>query len=244
MVPSSSADDVAASLEQVHPLLLVALPGLVDAVAPPAVLSHDRARLDPDEVLASQRWRLLLATAQTMAAEGYAAATIERITTEAGVSKKTFYKFFASKEEAFLACYDAIEPALEFVVESAQGPDTATGMVEAVVSNYLAMLAAAPALTRLFLFEALTATPTIRARRSATIAQLADAVGELIEEQRPEAPGAPVLDRAQLVALLGGVNELCVEHLVTNEPDTLPTLTPTIVQFVLRVLGVAPAGGN
>jgi AcrR family transcriptional regulator len=239
MARSSAGDDTSARLGDVHPLLLAALPGLADAVVPPAALSRDRSRLDPDEVIASQRWRLLLASARTMAADGYAATTIEKVTNEAGVSKKTFYKCFASKEDAFLACYDAIEPALGFVVDAARGHDTLEATVRAMVSTYLATLAAAPALTRLFLIEALTASPKIRARRSVTIDRLADAVGDLVDGPRSRGWGVAPMGRPQLIGLLGGVNELCVELLSRDEPASLPSLEEVITEFVLRVLGTS-----
>jgi len=219
-----------------HPLLLAALPGIAEAVAPPTELSHDRTSLDPDTVLASQRWRLLLAAARTMAEQGYATTTIARITSVAGVSKKTFYAHFGSKEAAFLACYDAVGPALAAVIESARGLQTVRRTVEAVVSAYLGVLASAPALTRLFLFEALTATPAIRQRRAATVTWLADAVGELLDELGAGGESLPELDRAQIVALLGGVNELCVVHLADQEPASLPGLGQSVTAFVLRFL--------
>jgi AcrR family transcriptional regulator len=218
-------------------LLLDALPGLADAVRPPGELPRDRSAVDPDVVLASQRWRLLHAAARTMAEHGYAATTIERITAAAGVSKKTFYVHFASKEAAFLACYDALGPVLELVVDSARGRPTLADTVEAMVTTYLGTLAAAPALTRLFLFEALTATPSIRARRAATLEQLADSVRDLLDDLRARGQDVPSPERPQLVAVLGGVNELCVLHLGRHDAESLPELAGPIEAFVRRVLG-------
>lgn len=206
-------------------------------VTPPTVLSHDRGRHEPEDVLSSQRWRLLLATARTIATQGYAAATIEQITRAAGVSKKTFYVFFETKEAAFLACYDALEPALELVLDAARGQSDTVTTTATMVRTYLGTLAAAPALTRLFLFEALAASPTIRDRRTDTLGRFADGVAELLDDLRVRGEPLPHLGRSQLVALLGGVNELCVDHLRHHQPDTLVELAEPIEHFVLRVLG-------
>jgi AcrR family transcriptional regulator len=224
-----------------HPLLVDAVPGLSAALAPPPVLPRDRTLVDAEQVSASQRWRLLTATARTIAADGYGPTTIERITSEAGVSKKTFYKFFVSKEAAFLACYEAVDPALAHVVDAARPEPSLAATVRSMVDAYLAMLTAAPAITRLFLFEALTATPAIRLARADTIARFATEVGSLIDEARERDPSVPVLDAAQVTAMLGGVNELCVDHITRHGIDGLASRAGDICGFVLRVLAAAPA---
>jgi AcrR family transcriptional regulator len=53
-----------------------------------------------------QRRRLLRAAAVVFARVGYADASAEGISREAGMSKATFYEHFANKEEAILALFD------------------------------------------------------------------------------------------------------------------------------------------
>jgi len=55
--------------------------------------------LDPSLVAASQRTRLLEAVGRAVADKGYAAATIDDVVRDAGVSKKTFYEHFSDKLE-------------------------------------------------------------------------------------------------------------------------------------------------
>ena len=64
-------------------------------------------RLAREEVLASQRGRMLAAIAEAVAEKGYAATTVADVVGRAGVSRKTFYEHFADKEECFLAAWDA-----------------------------------------------------------------------------------------------------------------------------------------
>ena len=89
-----------------HPLLESALRSIgITADAPPAAaLPRDRRRADAATVSESQRWRLLRAFAGVVADKGLARTTIEDATSAAGVSKKTFYKFFSSKEESIHRC--------------------------------------------------------------------------------------------------------------------------------------------
>src|SRR5438128_6388636 len=56
--------------------------------------------------LTVQRRRLLEAAAEVFARKGYAEASAEAISREAGMSKATFYEHFANKEEAILALFD------------------------------------------------------------------------------------------------------------------------------------------
>src|SRR5437870_10703726 len=56
--------------------------------------------------LTVQRRRLFEAAAEVFARMGYAEASAEAISREAGMSKATFYEHFANKEEAILALFD------------------------------------------------------------------------------------------------------------------------------------------
>ena len=53
-----------------------------------------------------QRERLFEAAAAVFARAGYADASAESISREAGMSKATFYEHFANKEECILALFD------------------------------------------------------------------------------------------------------------------------------------------
>src|SRR3954454_17030922 len=57
--------------------------------------------------LTVQRRRLFEAAATVFARRGFADATAESISREAGMSKATFYEHFANKEECILALFDA-----------------------------------------------------------------------------------------------------------------------------------------
>ena len=57
---------------------------------------------------ASQHGRLIVAMADLVGNDGYAATTVANVLAYAGVSRKAFYQHFANKQECFLAAYDAI----------------------------------------------------------------------------------------------------------------------------------------
>jgi AcrR family transcriptional regulator len=203
---------------------------------PPIRLSHDRRNMDAGVVDASQRWRLLAATARVMARDGYGLTTIDKITSEAGVTKKTFYKFFPTKEDAFLACYEAIDVVIDGVATAGLEAKGTAEALRVMVSRYLAALAAVPDLTRIFLFEAIAASPRIRRHRAAYIERFVAGFLRVVTAQRANDPSLPPVTIAEMTALLGGINELCVLEITRHDVASVLTLEDAVCRFVLRFL--------
>src|ERR671932_1794815 len=81
------------------------LPG-VERQTIPRPLPRGPHNLTRDDVLASQRERMIDAVAATVARKGYVATTVGDVVARAGVSRKTFYEHFQDKEDCFLAAFD------------------------------------------------------------------------------------------------------------------------------------------
>jgi AcrR family transcriptional regulator len=77
----------------------------------PGRLAPGRPRSSAPEVSENHRLRIILATAETIRREGYAAATVAEIARTAGVDGRVFYRLFAGKRDAFGA-------VLEFVFQN------------------------------------------------------------------------------------------------------------------------------
>src|ERR671915_840071 len=75
-----------------------------------------------------QRGRLFDAAAAVFARSGYAEASAEAISRDAGMSKATFYEHFANKEECILALFDAAGRRVREAVSAATGVE-GTAMV-------------------------------------------------------------------------------------------------------------------
>src|SRR5689334_1371778 len=110
-------------------------------------------RLSREEVVASQRGRIVAAMAEAMAERGYAATTVGDVLRRARVSRETFYEQFASKEDCFMSAFEA---AVEVILGDSAfaAPARAATPVErydAALRAYLDALAAHPDLARLFL---------------------------------------------------------------------------------------------
>jgi AcrR family transcriptional regulator len=164
-------------------------------MARPRALPRGPHRLAREEVLASQRGRLLDAMAEVVAERGYGAATVADVIDHAGVSRKTFYEHFRDKEHCFLAAYDAGVEVLMATMRAASDP----------IAAYLETLAAEPAFARTFLIEIAAAGPRALARRR----EVHDAFAALIGD-RPEA-----------LACVGAINEVVIREVAAGRTAQL-----------------------
>lgn len=71
-------------------------------------LPHGPHRLNRREVILHQRARIHGAMIEAVATSGYAATSVRQVIGLAGVSRRTFYEHFASKEDCFLATFDLV----------------------------------------------------------------------------------------------------------------------------------------
>jgi AcrR family transcriptional regulator len=169
-----------------------------------ALSSHTRDVPPPGSLResqkATQRDRLLAAIVDIAASEGYAHTTIRQIVARAGVSRPTFYDYFADKDACLLAALTAIDARLLTRVDTqvrAAEPWRATyAAVEAIV----AFAHDQPAMARVLFDTSLAATtPTLDARDHG-IAALA----LLIDDAHRAAPvDSPVLDLGSAVLIAG-----------------------------------------
>lgn len=89
---------------------------------PSEQLRPSRRGRSREEVLQHQRARLFGAMIESVAEQGYLATTVTQLRARAGVSKRTIYDHFPSKEAYFLATYDLV--VYEFVKEIAGAYET------------------------------------------------------------------------------------------------------------------------
>jgi AcrR family transcriptional regulator len=211
------------------------LAGEAAAAALAQQLPRHRHGLSRDAVRASQSARILIATAEVVAQNGYAATSVAAIVARAGVSRKTFYELYADKEEAFLDAYRAVDVVIARMTAAAAAEREPRAMLRAGVRAFLETLAAAPAFTRMLVIEAVGAGPRVLQRRAAAFDDFVRVLAAPLAAAHAADPSVPAPDEAILLALLGGINELALQHLVAQEAETLPDLAPTIDVLIERV---------
>ena len=186
--------------------------------------------LSREQILDSQRERLLAAMAHEVAARGYRATTITEVVKFASVSTRDFYELFESKEECFLAAFDAVRDHLAELISAAAAsePDWPHQVIAALRAA-LEFFAAEPDLARLCLLESVSATPTIAIRfREAVLA----CVPALARGRAELADPDSLLPETES-SIIGGAVSLATRSILAGETEKLPELLPDLVDFTL-----------
>jgi AcrR family transcriptional regulator len=204
-----------------------------------ARLPHGRHGLPPEFVARNQSRRLLASLIGIVSAEGYNAATINVITDGAGVTTRTFYKYFETVEACYLAAFDAVAEMLGGRLETAwTGAEEWPGKVRAALGSALEFFSASPELARLLLSESFVAGPTISRRYQEQIERLAPflAEGRALSVEGPSFPATT--ERG----LIGSIASQVGRKVSAGEAEQLPKMLADLVQFALTpYLGAAEA---
>jgi AcrR family transcriptional regulator len=143
----------------------------------PARLPRGPHKLTRDEVSLAQRTRLIRAMAEVMAEKGYVETTVADVLRRAGIGRETFYQQFSSKQDCFIAAYDAAtEVILSGAARDAHAPGTPLARFDRAIGHYLHALAAEPAFARLFMVEVYAAGEETLKRRNEIQDQFVDLV--------------------------------------------------------------------
>lgn len=186
--------------------------------------------LSREQVAESQRERLLAGLAHAVAAHGYKAATITEIVKAASVSSRAFYENFESKEECFLAAFDAVIAHLQELIAAAVRPvPDWPGRVIAALRTALDFFAAEPELARLCLVEPFTASPPIATRfRGVVVSAI-----PYLQPGRDERAEAAALPESTEDSILGGLIALTARSILAGGEGSLDELLPDLVDFAL-----------
>ncbi len=188
-----------------------------------------------------QRERLFAAAATVFARGGYAEASAEGISREAGMSKATFYEHFANKEECLLALFDRARDealaAMRAAIEAA--PPDPRDRTRAGVSALLQIVKLRPEAARTLLVEVVGAGPVAQARRDDVLDAFADFV---TRENAADAKRGTVsaFSADEAYAVVGAIVELVSRQLRLGRPQRIEDLEPVIERLVFAML--PPAG--
>jgi AcrR family transcriptional regulator len=204
-----------------------------------ARLPHGRHGLPTEFVEHNQRQRLLASLIRTVASAGYNAATITGITEGAGVTTRTFYRYFESVEDCYLAAFDAgVDLLSEPLVEAYTSADDWPLRVRAALAAALDFFAASPELARVLLTEPFVAGPAVSRRYQEQIERLAPFLREGRELSSDAAAFPPTTERG----LIGSIASQIGRKASAGEAEQLPALLPDLTQYALSpYLGAAEA---
>jgi AcrR family transcriptional regulator len=183
-----------------------------------------------EQVAHNQRERLIAGLAVAVAEHGYNAVTLTHITKAAAVSRRVFYENFESKEECFLAAFDAVAEHIREVVAAAleSAPDWPHRAI-AAAREVLEFLASEPGLARLCLVESQSAGPAVAARFHAAVRELVPP----LRLGRAERAGGRELPDSSEEQVVGALISLAARKVGAGEAARLAELLPDFTEFIL-----------
>ncbi|MEU7630063.1 TetR/AcrR family transcriptional regulator [Nocardia sp. NPDC049220] len=197
-------------------------------------LPRGRHGLPREQVVASQRERILIATSRAMAENGYVGTSVAAILKYAGVSRETFYEQFRSKEDCFAAAYErAVQPLLDRIAEVTGGEDSSTGptvgldKLDQILCEYLQHLVDDPASARLFLVEVFAVGSTAISRRvrlqELIVGLLVGVLDARTEQQR-----------FACQTLAAAIGAIVTARIAVGDPDGVLALREPLLELVRR----------
>jgi AcrR family transcriptional regulator len=177
-----------------------------------------------------QRERLLVGALEAVTKRGYPAITVAHIISAAGVSRKTFYECFSSKDDCVLATYDLIVDWLGArVAEALVGIEDWTVAVRTAVRAVLASLDGDRRMACFCAIEILTLGETGFARHERSIERLASP----LRAGRAYCPWGSRLPLELEQATVGGAVWLVGHRAQTRRSAALTELTSDIAYLLL-----------
>jgi AcrR family transcriptional regulator len=165
----------------------------------------------------TQRERLLAGMVIAADREGYARASISKVIAEAGVSRPTFYDYFADKDDCFCAAIWHVHGRLLREVRDAVSGHEPRLALTSALAALLKFAATAPAEARFLMSLSMSAGPRALETRDAGIAELGDLIEESFQGLSPSEPVPDLVPRA----VIGGVYRLVAALLRRGEPDVV-----------------------
>jgi AcrR family transcriptional regulator len=184
--------------------------------------------LSREFVAVHKRRRIMDAIAELTAEQGYDATKIGDIVSRAGVARKTLYDNFEGKEEVFLAAFDAtVDEALKRIeADCAEVEGGWEERVQVGLASFLRYIAENPALARMCMIEALSATQTATERYEA-------AMQRFVELTKRTVPQDDQLPETIEETLVGGVAWIVYQQIRRGEAEKAEDLLPELSEFML-----------
>ncbi|HXF30173.1 MAG TPA: TetR/AcrR family transcriptional regulator [Solirubrobacterales bacterium] len=188
--------------------------------------------MTPEQVAANQRARLEAAMIEAVARHGYAAVTLRELVGLAGVSKQTFYQHFESKQDCFLATFDAIVTEALKRVGGAYRAQTKGDFRErllAALHAFMDLVVQAPEAAALVGVESLTLGSAGVGHRERGSEPFEEMVKQSFQHSRSRIDVSETMVRA----VVGGWRGVVYHRLRDGREGELPGLVPELVDWAL-----------
>jgi AcrR family transcriptional regulator len=189
-----------------------------------------------------QKHRLFDAAAIVFSKVGYAEASAEAISRQAGMSKATFYEHFANKEECLVALFEyATAALLEELVAASRGAErNYEERHSAGLHAILQTFQDNPAMAQAILVETVGAGPRLAELRIAAFSGFAQVMYDQTVRAAELTGGPAFASPDDAFAIVGAAFELVSRQLRTGQPERLLDLQPLIERLIIGLLSQPP----
>jgi AcrR family transcriptional regulator len=203
-------------------------------------LPRGRHKLAPEEVMTSQRERLLRAMAELIGEQGYAGTTVPQVIARARVSTNTFYKFFRDKTDCFIAlCEELGDELLAHLASFAGGFETPEQALEALdrgIHAFVSWWPDRPALARAYFVELPVAGPRAIDERERQYARFETILRLIADRARELVPDTPPLREVEVRAASIAGRELIAEQVRAGRVEQVGEIEGDLRYLLLKLL--------
>jgi AcrR family transcriptional regulator len=187
----------------------------------------------------TQRARMLNSAVQAIAEVGYGELSISRITSGAGVSRRTFYDLFADREDCFLAAFEeAVLGVRELLLEHWGEEADWRAQIRGALLGMLLFLDREPAVRSMLILDTLKAGSRVQRRRAEVLSELSG----VLHASGCRAAGVSELPALTGEGVIGAVLGVIHTRLLAKSPGQMvDLLNPLMGVIVLPYLGPAAA---
>jgi AcrR family transcriptional regulator len=185
------------------------------------------------------RTRILEAAVKVFATKGYHDTKVDDIVSESNTSKGSFYFYFPSKQDIFLALSDTFANLLEARLTQAMDKEShGLQQMDAALSASLGLFSQYRGLAKIALVQAVGLGATFEQRRRAINDRLTLIIQSRLERAVQDGSIPPLQTDIVARAWVGALNEIVINWIYTGTPSLEESL-PALRQFLARSIGVS-----
>jgi AcrR family transcriptional regulator len=185
-----------------------------------------------------QRRRLFAAATKVFARRGFAAATIDQVVAEAGVSRRTFYEHFDDLTDILVQLHERLASAafraIEMSVRSTEDPDA---QLRAGVAALLGLIASFGDQARILFREIRAAGPEHELRREALLGRFAALLFEGVARSHAMGIAKRPPDELRIFALVAAMEAVGMRYVDRNDEARAVEAVDPLVDMVARTFG-------
>ncbi|MDV6233693.1 MULTISPECIES: TetR/AcrR family transcriptional regulator [Rhodococcus] len=181
---------------------------------------------DPQQRQQERRIRLLDAAVKVFGTTGYRTATVEKVCSEAGLTKRYFYESFSNSEDLLMAAYGRATDAMrENILAGAQAEaDSTEQVLRGALTGFFTFVAENPGSARIAFVEILGVSPTVDALYRKTTTSFSETVLQVAEAAGSSRGLAGPNRRTLAMGLVGAVLTIAQQWLLSPEREPLDSV--------------------